>query len=80
MVVGTVCDMDHREILDVRERANVDVIGLGPHDDLGPHRDSLVQADIAIQFGAIGLPDRTFASRYVTSLHYPSLLGFAGPA
>ena len=57
ILVGHICDVDHREVLNIGERANFDVVGLGSHDDLGPHGDALVQADIAIQFGAIGQPD-----------------------
>ena len=45
--------MDHREVLNIGERANFDVVGLGSHDHLGPHGDALVQANISIQFGAI---------------------------
>ena len=30
-------DMDHGEVLDVRERTNFDVLRLSPHDYLGPN-------------------------------------------
>ena len=35
-------DMDHREVLNIGERTNFDVIRLGSHDHLGPHGDALV--------------------------------------
>ena len=75
---GTIRDMDHREVLNIRERANFDVVRFGSHDHLWPHGDSLVQANVSIQFGTRACQIGPLAAGVLLSWHFPSLPRFAG--
>ena len=41
-------DVDHREVLNIGVLANLDMVGLCPHDNLGPNGHTFLEADITV--------------------------------